>query len=59
MEQRQGWLLWDALPRCPALSSFSISCSQLVDTPGLIPGFNLSELLGQEGGTTNFSEIYR
>ncbi|KAK2530562.1 prominin-1-a [Columba guinea] len=32
---------------------------QLVDTPGLIPGFNLSELLGQEGGTTNFSEIYR
>ncbi|KFP68885.1 Prominin-1-A, partial [Cariama cristata] len=32
---------------------------QLLDTPGLIPGFNLSELLGQEGGTTNFSEIYR
>ncbi|KFV09395.1 Prominin-1-A, partial [Pterocles gutturalis] len=32
---------------------------QLVDTPGLIPGFNLSELLGQEGGTTNFSELYR
>ncbi|NWX02045.1 PRM1A protein, partial [Caloenas nicobarica] len=32
---------------------------QLVDTPGLIPGFNLSELLGQAGGTTNFSEIYR
>ncbi|XP_009585915.1 PREDICTED: prominin-2-like, partial [Fulmarus glacialis] len=34
-------------------------CSQLLDTPGLIPGFNLSELLGQEGGATNFSEIYR
>ncbi|NXT26738.1 PRM1A protein, partial [Syrrhaptes paradoxus] len=32
---------------------------QLVDTPGLIPGFNLSELLGQEGGTANFSELYR
>ncbi|XP_014812965.1 PREDICTED: prominin-1-A-like [Calidris pugnax] len=32
---------------------------QILDTPGLIPGFNLSELLGQEGGTTNFSEIYR
>ncbi|KFV98988.1 Prominin-2, partial [Fulmarus glacialis] len=32
---------------------------QLLDTPGLIPGFNLSELLGQEGGATNFSEIYR
>ncbi|XP_061857487.1 prominin-1-A isoform X2 [Colius striatus] len=32
---------------------------QLLDTPGLIPGFNLSELLGQEDGTTNFSEIYR
>ncbi|NWH51480.1 PRM1A protein, partial [Fregata magnificens] len=32
---------------------------QLVDTPGLIPGFNLSELLGQEGGTANFSEMYR
>ncbi|NXK31485.1 PRM1A protein, partial [Piprites chloris] len=32
---------------------------QLLDTPGLIPGFNLSELLGQEGDTTNFSEIYR
>ncbi|NXT95172.1 PRM1A protein, partial [Anhinga rufa] len=32
---------------------------QLLDTPGLIPGFNLSELLGQEGGTANFSEIYR
>lgn len=25
----------------------------------MIPGFNLSELLGQEGGTTNFSEMYR
>ncbi|XP_075010971.1 prominin-1-A-like [Calonectris borealis] len=32
---------------------------QLLDTPGLIPGFNLSELLGQEGGAANFSEIYR
>ncbi|NXM25699.1 PRM1A protein, partial [Oxyruncus cristatus] len=32
---------------------------QLLDTPGLIPGFSLSELLGQEGETTNFSEIYR
>ncbi|NXN92348.1 PRM1A protein, partial [Rhinopomastus cyanomelas] len=32
---------------------------QLLDTPGLIPGFNLSELLGQEDGTTNISEIYR
>ncbi|NXI59076.1 PRM1A protein, partial [Chloroceryle aenea] len=32
---------------------------QLLDTPGLIPGFNLSELLGQESGTTNFSEVYR
>ncbi|XP_009078417.1 PREDICTED: prominin-1-A-like, partial [Acanthisitta chloris] len=32
---------------------------QLLDTPGLIPGFNLSELLGQEGDTSNFSEIYR
>ncbi|NXG17394.1 PRM1A protein, partial [Grallaria varia] len=32
---------------------------QLLDTPGLIPDFNLSELLGQEGDTTNFSEIYR
>ncbi|KFW66541.1 Prominin-1-A, partial [Pygoscelis adeliae] len=31
----------------------------LLDTPGLIPGFNLSELLGQEGGTANFSEMYR
>ncbi|XP_062457932.1 prominin-1-A-like [Pezoporus occidentalis] len=32
---------------------------QILDTPGLIPGFNLSELLGQQDGTTNFSEIYR
>ncbi|NXS58435.1 PRM1A protein, partial [Brachypteracias leptosomus] len=32
---------------------------QLLDTPGLIPGFNLSELLGQESSTTNFSEMYR
>ncbi|NXT82731.1 PRM1A protein, partial [Zapornia atra] len=32
---------------------------QLLDTPGLIPGFNLSELLGQESGTTNFSDMYR
>ncbi|NXX85378.1 PRM1A protein, partial [Urocolius indicus] len=32
---------------------------QLLDTPGLIPGFNLSELLGQEDGTTNLTEIYR
>ncbi|XP_010121300.1 PREDICTED: prominin-1-A-like, partial [Chlamydotis macqueenii] len=32
---------------------------QLLDTPGLIPSFNLSELLGQEGGTVNFSEMYR
>ncbi|XP_051475752.1 prominin-1-A-like [Apus apus] len=32
---------------------------QILDTPGLIPGFNLSELLGQESGTTNFSEMYR
>ncbi|NXY26446.1 PRM1A protein, partial [Atrichornis clamosus] len=32
---------------------------QLLDTPGVIPNFNLSELLGQEGGTANFSEIYR
>ncbi|NXY49397.1 PRM1A protein, partial [Ceuthmochares aereus] len=32
---------------------------QLLGTPGLIPGFNLSELLGQESGTTNFSEVYR
>ncbi|XP_030309587.1 prominin-1-A [Calypte anna] len=28
---------------------------QILDTPGLIPGFNPSELLG---GTTNFSEMY-
>ncbi|KAM9379576.1 prominin-1-A-like [Phaethornis superciliosus] len=28
---------------------------QILDTPGSIPGFNLSELLG---GTTNFSEMY-
>ncbi|NXH78660.1 PRM1A protein, partial [Hydrobates tethys] len=32
---------------------------QLLDTPDLIPGFNLSEFLGQEGGTANFSEMYR
>ncbi|NXB07393.1 PRM1A protein, partial [Cnemophilus loriae] len=32
---------------------------QLLDTPGVIPNFNLSELLGLEGDTTNFSEIYR
>ncbi|NWI66882.1 PRM1A protein, partial [Todus mexicanus] len=32
---------------------------QVMDTPGLIPGFNLSELLGQESGATNFSEMYR
>ncbi|XP_041902108.1 prominin-1-A-like [Corvus kubaryi] len=32
---------------------------QLLDTPGLIPGFSLSELLGLEGNTANFSEIYR
>ncbi|XP_030344414.1 prominin-1-A-like isoform X1 [Strigops habroptila] len=32
---------------------------QILDTPGVIPGFNLSELLGLEDGTTNFSEIYR
>ncbi|NWS49283.1 PRM1A protein, partial [Probosciger aterrimus] len=32
---------------------------QILDTPGLIPGFNLSELLGRQDGTTNFSEIYR
>ncbi|NWT17714.1 PRM1A protein, partial [Vireo altiloquus] len=31
---------------------------QLLDTPGLIPNFNLSELLGLEGDTANFSEIY-
>ncbi|NXR09132.1 PRM1A protein, partial [Semnornis frantzii] len=32
---------------------------QLLDNPGPILGFNLSELLGQEAGTTNFSEMYR
>ncbi|NXY33079.1 PRM1A protein, partial [Pomatorhinus ruficollis] len=32
---------------------------QLLDTPGMIPNFNLSELLGLKGGTANFSEIYR
>ncbi|POI27524.1 hypothetical protein CIB84_008727 [Bambusicola thoracicus] len=32
---------------------------QLVDTPGLIPGFNLSEVLGDESGTITFSQIYR
>ncbi|XP_010712921.1 prominin-1-A-like isoform X2 [Meleagris gallopavo] len=32
---------------------------QLVDTPGLIPGFNLSEVLGDESGTVTFSQIYR
>ncbi|NXI81971.1 PRM1A protein, partial [Rhipidura dahli] len=32
---------------------------KLLDTPGLIPNFNLSELLGLEGDTANFSEIYR
>ncbi|NXG56245.1 PRM1A protein, partial [Hemiprocne comata] len=32
---------------------------QILDTPDLIPGFNLSELLGQKSGTTNFSEMYR
>ncbi|NXR79270.1 PRM1A protein, partial [Pycnonotus jocosus] len=32
---------------------------QLLDTPGLIPNFNLSELLGLKGDTANFSEIYR
>ncbi|XP_021256224.1 prominin-1-A-like isoform X2 [Numida meleagris] len=32
---------------------------QLVDTPGLIPGFNLSEVLGDESGTVTFSRIYR
>ncbi|NWV97794.1 PRM1A protein, partial [Machaerirhynchus nigripectus] len=32
---------------------------QLLDTTGLIPNFNLSELLGLEGDTANFSEIYR
>ncbi|NXC48320.1 PRM1A protein, partial [Penelope pileata] len=32
---------------------------QLVDTPGLIPGFNVSELLHDESGTVNFSHLYR
>ncbi|NWY64187.1 PRM1A protein, partial [Erithacus rubecula] len=32
---------------------------QLLDTPGVIPNFNLSEVLGLKGGTANFSEIYR
>ncbi|NXT71979.1 PRM1A protein, partial [Chaetops frenatus] len=32
---------------------------QLLDTPGVIPNFNLSELLGLQGDTANFSEIYR
>ncbi|XP_052533303.1 prominin-1-A-like isoform X2 [Tympanuchus pallidicinctus] len=32
---------------------------QLVDTPGLIPSFNLSEVLGDESGTITFSQIYR
>ncbi|XP_064573472.1 prominin-2-like isoform X5 [Zonotrichia leucophrys gambelii] len=32
---------------------------QLLDTPGKIPNFNLSELLGLKGDTANFSEIYR
>uniref|UniRef100_A0A8C3LKI2 Prominin-1-A-like n=1 Tax=Chrysolophus pictus TaxID=9089 RepID=A0A8C3LKI2_CHRPC len=32
---------------------------QLVDTPGLIPGFNLSEVLGDDSGTITFSQIYR
>ncbi|NXJ27472.1 PRM1A protein, partial [Dicrurus megarhynchus] len=32
---------------------------QLLDTPGLIPNFNLSELLGLKGNTANFSEIHR
>ncbi|NWH32685.1 PRM1A protein, partial [Chloropsis hardwickii] len=31
----------------------------LLDTPGMIPNFNLSELLGLKGDTANFSEIYR
>lgn len=30
-----------------------------MDTPGLIPGFNLSEVLGDESGTITFSQIYR
>ncbi|XP_059707795.1 prominin-1-A-like isoform X2 [Haemorhous mexicanus] len=32
---------------------------QLLDTPGKIPNFSLSELMGLKGDTTNFSEIYR
>ncbi|NXO86422.1 PRM1A protein, partial [Sitta europaea] len=32
---------------------------QLLDTPGVIPNFNLSELLGLKGDKANFSEIYR
>ncbi|NXL84514.1 PRM1A protein, partial [Alectura lathami] len=32
---------------------------QLLDTPGLIPGFNLSEVLGDKSGTVSFSQIYR
>ncbi|NXU09244.1 PRM1A protein, partial [Pardalotus punctatus] len=32
---------------------------QLLDTPGLIRNFNLSALLGLEGDTANFSQIYR
>ncbi|NXX38701.1 PRM1A protein, partial [Tricholaema leucomelas] len=32
---------------------------QLLDDPGLIPGLNLSDLLGQEASSTNFSEMYR
>lgn len=43
----------------PYLVSLSFPSFQILDTPGLIPGFNLSELLGQQDGTTNFSEIYR
>ncbi|NXH93829.1 PRM1A protein, partial [Pachycephala philippinensis] len=32
---------------------------QLLDTPGVIRNFNLSELRGLEGDTANLSEIYR
>ncbi|KAM4896666.1 prominin-1-A-like isoform 3-T3 [Sylvia borin] len=32
---------------------------QVLDTPGMIPNFSLSELLGLKGDTANFSEIYR
>ncbi|NWH88401.1 PRM1A protein, partial [Aegithalos caudatus] len=32
---------------------------QLLDTPGIIPNFNLSEMLGLKGDTANFSEMYR